>query len=405
MSAIRRLTLSFTLVAGVALALTVAACGDGSKPAPANDGGTPATDKPGTSAAESPETARALAAYDKGLDLLASKQKDGIWSVQGHPHAGFTGIAITPFLERPGGMRPADKAIADKALPWLASQLGSDGGVTAEFSSNYETSVVIMALAASKDAKYKADIDRAAAYIKKLQYTDESDPSYGGIGYGDDGPRSDLSNTQYALASLKAAGVPQDDPVFQRALTFLSRVQNRKENETAGEPTEWTGEDGKKVVRGNDGGGYYYLGESKAGVDERPDGVGVLRSYGSMTYALLRCYHLAGLPATDGRVSAAVDWISAHWQLDANPGMPAETKDQGRYYYYATIGKTLPAMGIEKIKAPGGKEIDWRAELSAKLLSEQKPDGSWTNTSDRWFEADPVLATAYALTALRPTIR
>src|SRR5207247_6474751 len=124
--------------------------------------------------------------------------------------------------------------------------------VRAKFTANYETSVVIMALAASRDPQWKPQIDKAAAYIKSLQYVDEKDPSYGGIGYGDDGPRSDKSNTQYALSALAAAGVPKDDPLYQKALLFLQRSQNRKENETPGEPKEWTDPaTGKKVVRGN----------------------------------------------------------------------------------------------------------------------------------------------------------
>jgi squalene-hopene/tetraprenyl-beta-curcumene cyclase len=345
--------------------------------------------------------AQILASYDKGLDFLLTKQKDGIWSVQGKPHAGFTGLAITPFLERFDGVRESDKAVIAKSLPWIASQLAEDGGIKAPESSNYETSVVIMALAASKDAKYKDAVAKAAAYIKKQQFVDEKDPSYGGIGYGDDGPRSDLSNTQYALAALAAAGVPKDDPLYQKALVFLQRSQNRKENEAPGEPTEWKDPNGKKVVRGNDGGAAYAPGNGEhTGFDTAPDGTQVLRSYGSMTYALLRCYHLAGLDEKDGRVKAAVDWISRHWTVEANPGMPDANKRDGLYYYYAAIGKTLPAMGIDRITLPDGKSVDWRADLGKQLMSEQKPTGMWINAGPRWMESDPVLATGYALTAL-----
>jgi squalene-hopene/tetraprenyl-beta-curcumene cyclase len=119
-----------------------------------------------------------------------------------------------------------------------------------------------------------------------------------------------------------------------------------------------------------------------------------------MTYALLRCYHLAGLDEKDGRVKAAVDWISRHWTVEANPGMPDANKRDGLYYYYAAIGKTLPAMGIDRITLPDGKSVDWRADLGKQLMSEQKPTGMWINAGPRWMESDPVLATGYALTAL-----
>jgi squalene-hopene/tetraprenyl-beta-curcumene cyclase len=393
MSRIRR------AVAVVAAVAAIAGCGEEKKDA----GGAPNAPHKAASPMGAPEMrhAQILASYDKGLDFLLTKQKDGIWSVQGKPHAGFTGLAITPFLERPDGVRESDKAVIAKSLPWIASQLAEDGGIKAPESSNYETSVVIMALAASKDAKYKDAVAKAAAYIKKQQFVDEKDPSYGGIGYGDDGPRSDLSNTQYALAALAAAGVPKDDPLYQKALVFLQRSQNRKENEAPGEPTEWKDPNGKKVVRGNDGGAAYAPGNGEhTGFDTAPDGTQVLRSYGSMTYALLRCYHLAGLDEKDGRVKAAVDWISRHWTVEANPGMPDANKRDGLYYYYAAIGKTLPAMGIDRITLPDGKSVDWRADLGKQLMSEQKPTGMWINAGPRWMESDPVLATGYALTAL-----
>ena len=44
--------------------------------------------------------------------------------------------------------------------------------------------------------------------------------------------------------------------------------------------------------------------------------------------------------------------------------------------------------------------IDWRKQLAAKLISLQKPDGSWQNPTRRWMEGDPNLTTAYVLMAL-----
>jgi squalene-hopene/tetraprenyl-beta-curcumene cyclase len=38
--------------------------------------------------------------------------------------------------------------------------------------------------------------------------------------------------------------------------------------------------------------------------------------------------------------------------------------------------------------------------LAQKLISTQKPDGSWINDNTRWLEGDPNLVTAYALLAL-----
>ncbi len=402
MSTIRSLALA-------AAALAIAACDAGVKttqvipapaPAPAAQGA------PGAPGAPAADKARIVVAYDKGLDYLLSQQKDGIWSVQGNPDAAFTSMAVAAMSERPGGVRPADKPVVDKALAFVAASFDEDGGVKTPQNRNYITSAAIMALAAAGRPEHKAVIEKAVKYVKSLQFTDEGDPSYGGIGYGSDKTRSDLSNTQYALASLRAAGVSEDDPVFKDALKFLERSQNRKENEKPGETNEWKDpKTGETIARGNDGGAGYRPGDSKAGFVTLPDGKKIAQSYGSMTYALLRCYHLAGVDAQDGRVKAAVDWISKNWTLDKNPGMPATQEADGLYYYYATVGKTLPALGIDSLTLPGGRKADWRADLGAHIVSLQAADGSWSNQKDRWMESMPVLATAYALTALAPCAR
>jgi squalene-hopene/tetraprenyl-beta-curcumene cyclase len=44
--------------------------------------------------------------------------------------------------------------------------------------------------------------------------------------------------------------------------------------------------------------------------------------------------------------------------------------------------------------------VNWRDELTKKLLSLQKPDGSWSNETGRWMEKDPVLVTSYVVLAL-----
>ena len=77
--------------------------------------------------------------------------------------------------------------------------------------------------------------------------------------------------------------------------------------------------------------------------------------------------------------------------MDENPGMG----NQGLYYFYDIMARALQASGAETV---GGH--DWKKELSAKLVSLQKPDGSWYNDNNRFWEADPVLCTSFALLVL-----
>jgi squalene-hopene/tetraprenyl-beta-curcumene cyclase len=222
----------------------------------------------------------------------------------------------------------------------------------------------------------------------------------GGIGYSDKTPGwADLSNTQYALESLRAAGVPADAPVFSKALQFLQRVQNRSESNNV----DYKLEDGRIVVSLDDGGGFYSPTESKADMVEVGDGKWAFRSYGSMTYALLKCYLLAGLPKNDPRVRDAVKWIGNHYTLSENPGFDtAKTPDagqQGLYYYYLTMARALTLLGEAKVKDADGIEHDWKAEMRDRLRAMQRKDGSWANPKDRWMEGHPVLATSFALGA------
>ena len=68
---------------------------------------------------------------------------------------------------------------------------------------------------------------------------------------------------------------------------------------------------------------------------------------------------------------------------------------QGLYYFYDIMARALSAARVEEV---GGHS--WKKELSAKLISLQKPDGSWSNDNNRFWESDPVLCTSFAMIVL-----
>ena len=386
-----------TLAAALAFAAAALAC----TPAPA--------------APAAPEMSVAEAAYKKGLEFLRSRAVDGKWGVQGKPEPGVTALVLTAFLEGPGGVQEKDRALVDGAAAWLVSLQKADGadagGIFDQGNANYTTSLAVQALSLHGKEKHAAVLQKAVAFLRKMQFCEEGAPDrvvdrkdlrYGGMGYGSDPTQPDLSNSQFALESLRAAGVPESDPAFQRALVYLQRTQNRKENETEGEATSKTEKDGKVIVRASDGGAAYRPFDSKAGNFERPDGKLEARSYGSMTYALLKCYVYAGLGAEDPRVKDAVKWIRANYTWEQNPGFAdAKGAQQGLYYYYATAARALALLGPDAAGAGAdGKPRDWKGDLAAKLASLQKPDGSFENPNDRWMEGLPEVASAFALKAL-----
>ena len=349
------------------------------------------------------------AAYEKGVDfLLSTRGKSGFWEYFGQPEPGISALAARAML---GSERESARRVGISVVDWLLTLQHEDGSIHGGRVAVYTTSVAIGALA---DAGRPADVEaikRAADFLRVTQTDEgegysEEDKFYGGIGYGGD-LRPDLSNLQYALQALKDAGVSEEDPAFQRAVHFLNRSQNLAETNTE---TFFDADDPTPIKAGNDGGAVYYPGNSAAGTTQMPDGTMIARSYGSMTYALLKCFVFAGIPSDDPRVVAATEWISAHWTLEVNPGFdPMQDPRggfQGLYYYYLSVAQALNAAKVDKIITVGGVEHDWRAELAAKLLSLQQTDGHWINEdAPRWWEGNPDLCTAYALGAMKELLQ
>jgi squalene-hopene/tetraprenyl-beta-curcumene cyclase len=356
---------------------------------------------------------RAQAAIDKGLAYLKSQQKpDGSWQNEKDPPA-MTAVVLKAFVQD----KPKYNANTDfvkRGFDRLLSYQLEDGGIYKDLLANYNTAIALSALAAADNPAFKERIDRAVAYLKGLQWTDKSkfehkdeskrptvkdsnDVFYGGWGYGGLGrgpARPDLSNAQMTIEALKDAGLKENDPAFQNALKFVTRLQNNSETNTAA----WAGDDGGFVY----GPGNNRQGESMAGEYTAPDGRRMLRSYGSMTYAGLKSMIYAGLTKDDPRVKAAWDWIKKNYTLDENPGFRLNKPDaaqSGLFYYYHTMAKALNAYDESTITDAKGVQHDWRVELTDKLASLQKPDGSWVGEK-RFMEDNPVLVTAYCVMAL-----
>ncbi len=325
-----------------------------------------------------------------GVNFLRNSQlEDGSWTKSDAP-----GIsALVAFSLIKSGLKPGDPVVK-KAYAHILSHAKKDGGIYAEKSKhrNYETCISILALAeVNKDGRHKDIIKKAEMFLRGLQWDEgegltSSDPAYGGAGYGSH-ERPDMSNTQFFIQAMRAAGVPADDPDIQKALIFISRGQNlESEHNTLPHAT--------KIKDG----GFYYTpaagGETKAEVAAD----GGLRSYGSMTYAGLKSMVYAGLNSKDKRVKAAFGWIQKNYTLEENPGVG----QQGLFYYYHTFAKALSVLKVDFVIDESGKKNDWRKDVATKLfeLQARTGNGSWLNKQDRWYEGDPNLVTAYALLAL-----
>jgi squalene-hopene/tetraprenyl-beta-curcumene cyclase len=352
----------------------------------------------GTGKTVGPDPAEWDAVVSKAINYLKSAQEDnGGWSTGKSP--GETGVVLAALL-RTGKITPKDP-VAERALKYIEGLVNPKAGHIAGKDpkvqlQNYVTCINVMALVEANAAdKYKGIIGDAVKFLKQLQWDEGEgkDPKsdfYGGAGY-DSKSRPDLSNTQFFLDALKAAGVPKDDPAFKKAMIFLDRCQNSGKEHN---DQKWAGKikDGSFIYTPAGGG------TTKVVDEPLPDGS--LPGYGSMTYAGIKSMIYCGVSKDDPRIKMAWAWIRKHYTVDENPGMPKARSQWGLYYYYNTMAKALDVLGVDEVTDAKGQKHDWRRDIASALAKRQRADGSWANPNDHWMEADPNLVTGYALLAL-----
>ena len=321
-----------------------------------------------------------IVSIDRGLEWLKGQQaEDGLFA----NHPGITALALTAFLRHPEKKYTEADPFIQKGIHRLVGMQQPNGAIydieMQPALPNYNTAISVMALSSTGNSEYTSIIERAQGFLKSLQILDDESVYYGGIGYGSRESVNDLSNLNLAIQALKESG-SDDQEVWDKAIKFLERTQNRSESNDQ----SWAGNDG----------GFIYSpdGESKAGTDA----AGSPRSYASMTYAGLLSFIYANVDKDDERVQAAVKWIEQNFTTEENYGMGA----QGLYYNYHTMAKALRLYGKSMLTDAKGISHDWYRELAEKLISVQKPDGSWVNEESRWMEVLPVLATSYAILSL-----
>jgi squalene-hopene/tetraprenyl-beta-curcumene cyclase len=329
-----------------------------------------------------PQTrAKAQQAIDAGLKFLKSKQgaNGSVWN-----SVGLTSLSLRAILDNPRGVADADKAAIERYAAFIASKANPDGSIVEiAHDQSYNTAVAITALAATKDPKYAPVIANGQKYITKHQVAEDRgfmpvDNWYGGLGYGGD-ERPDISNVYIALDALRATSLDPKDPVWQKALIFVNRMQNRSESND-------------QKYAGNDGGFLY------SPAYNPPEYGGGTKSYGTVTAAGLISLLFVGVEKSDPRVQDAYKWLTVNYTLDSNPG--TNTKG-GLFYFYNALAKVMSAYGEKEFVDGRGQRHNWRNELAERLIQLQNPDGSWVNKeSALWWEDKPELASAWSVIAL-----
>jgi hypothetical protein len=187
------------------------------------------------------------------------------------------------------------------------------------------------------------------------------------------------------------------EPLLHDAQRFVFRCQNFRPD-AAGPDAAF-----------NDGGFHFMLGDpvrNKPGV-AGVDSTGATRfwSYGSATVDGLRALVITG--EFRDRHTAAAHWIEERFEGMNHPGTyPEERKSLQPaldYYYAASLARTGLGLETTRESPPLWKLSHEKVclRLARDLLARQQPDGSWHNSAVDVREDDPLIATSFALVALR----
>lgn len=351
----------------------------------------------------------AEAALSRGAAWLLDNQEDnGAWGEL--PHPATAALCAMALHGLPGDDAAKRTAAVDSAMAFLLADVQPDGSIypagagknaSANYP-NYTTCIALLAMATVGKADYQPIMQKARAYIKAAQFADPEALDYGGLGYGHSG-RADLSNAGWAAEAMYFTDYLDQEPynkapdaakengeMWKRFETFLTNCQNLPETNKH----DFVSTDAKDL-----GGFAYVPGKSKAGLrDDAQDGVSNMISSGSMTYTGLKSMIYAHLDRQDIRVKGAIDYLSRNFTLDENPGMDM----QAYYFYVYTMTRALDAYNQDTLTLADGTKLDWRKAIITKVLSLQKPDGSWWNDKDaRYMESMPELTTPYMMLTLK----
>jgi hypothetical protein len=335
----------------------------------------------------------------QAAEYLARQQaKDGGWHSQTYGQlkdgAAVTSLALYAFSFLPAELRGAHAAAIQRGFAFLEPGLARRKTVASpDGTLDYPTYAAALWRSARRRLSMPAPKEQTALvldYLLSAQVVEArgfapDHPQYGGWDFlGKEDAQgittgTNISVTRYVLEAL--AGQQPDDervaPAIRAARAWLLRCQQPD-------------------------GGFCFTTEpmslnNKAGF--RDEQRMQPRSYGTATCDGILALTFAGMnhPAEEAIRKAAV-WLTEHPSLELVPGFEDAPPELGwqrglRFYYYAALAMVLGQL-------PEPKRPRRRGALVRLLASQQQPDGSFVNDSDRMRENDPLIATPLAMVAM-----
>jgi hypothetical protein len=332
----------------------------------------------------------ARAAWDRGLRWLSSAQApDGTFG--SHSYGLMSkGESLTPFVllaaaDPPprGSSLPLDRVQeAFEGLMALRHPTGALGfaGPVPDYPV-YATAMAISAASRWSLAGWRDLMAPSIAWLQSQQYRREDGwaehRALGGFGMGSlakpvppNPGHVDLSMTRYAIEALAAAGLSADGPVLRAARGFVL------------------------AARSHDGGFLYSPVEPA--LNKGPQGPEGQSGYGSATCDGLLALAALGADPTETTFRDALDALKGMHRVDENPRVA-----RGPVPAFATAMVGSYRAGAAEVFRRFGGPAGWQQPLARAVVADQHEDGRWQNPSPLQKEDDPVIATSYALAALK----
>ncbi len=357
-------------------------------------------------------------AIEIGAAYIAKRQqKDGGWLRKGlskekhGSEAGWAAVCARGLASLPKAQRELYTENVSKGLEFLLSRQAEGGQIVGDpgrqHYATYTTALTLSTMALVGREKEEA-AKKLQAWLVKTQIDQSEDiTEYDFARYGAwniyDGNETgatlaaDLSVSSFAIEALARVGLAKDSQTRSKALVFLRRSQNLPDPASS-IPSQFL-----------DGGFVTNPRESKAGRQLLPNDNIVFRPYGSTTADGLRSLMHLGVDKEDERVQAAVGWVTTFFHTQKNPNFPAPRRganplmlpERGIVYYYLNaLTDGLALFGERTLLKTDGTEIDWAEQVARRLISLQKPDGTWRSESAVMHENDPNLTTSMVLMTL-----
>ncbi|MFN0101470.1 MAG: prenyltransferase/squalene oxidase repeat-containing protein [Bryobacteraceae bacterium] len=316
-------------------------------------------------------SARAL---QRGANYLWSRQSAG-----GGWHSNTYGLlrsghSLTPLvLLALTGIRKERRAV--RALAFITRAVNSDGalGLTDDDYPCYATALGLRAIVQMEGRSHPL-VPRMVAWLKCQQMSPHNGwtadhPAFGAWGLGGLQPLTaphcghiDLSMTRHVLEALADAGVPPTDQAMVDALVFVRRCRN------------------------TDGG--FFFSTVETGANKAGESASGFEGYGTATADGI----LSLIAAGDPGVAPSLAWLRSHDHPELPQGFPSAARlryaEGLRYYYADAATRAFHAAGHQR-----------SVPFAAALHRSQRRDGSWANAEPLVKEDDPLIATAFAISA------